>query len=157
MTLALSQVALFRDRTKSHELGRAVWAALQEIEQFYNLGAQRIACTRTYVSDHVPDGLADQGTDAMTSFGGKRWEGLFEEGRSLRTHDAGSIVETTRKLLGPEGRGPPYLIITDLELTPPPEWRYIIFDGDMTGVVVSVAPTNPDYWSYQRSEPNCAY
>jgi predicted Zn-dependent protease len=39
------------------------------------------------------------------------------------------------------------LIVADYELTPPPTWRYIVWDVIPSGAVVSIAPIDPVYWS----------
>lgn len=75
------------------------------------------------------------------------------KGRFYRTYDAIKIAAMVRELLGEERQGDTPVIVTDQELTPPPEWRYIIWDGDATGgVVVSTVPTDPEYW--RISDPN---
>ena len=38
------------------------------------------------------------------------------------------------------------MLVTDVELTPPPDWRYIIWDTFPLGCVVSLAPLDPRYW-----------
>jgi len=39
------------------------------------------------------------------------------------------------------------LIVSDLELAPPPSWRYVVWDVIPSGAVVSLAPVDPKYWS----------
>jgi hypothetical protein len=43
------------------------------------------------------------------------------------------------------------LLVTDQEITPPPDWRYVLWDSCRNGVVVSIAPIDPHYWS-ERGE-----
>jgi hypothetical protein len=38
------------------------------------------------------------------------------------------------------------MIVTDQEIEPPADWRYIIWSEFSNGQVVSVAPTDPSYW-----------
>lgn len=47
------------------------------------------------------------------------------------------------------------LLVTDQEITPPPEWRYIIWDDCRNGSVVSIAPTDPHHWR-ERDEARIA-
>lgn len=43
------------------------------------------------------------------------------------------------------------VVLTDLAITPPREWRYIIWDVTPSGAVISAAPLDPAYW-----EPSAA-
>jgi hypothetical protein len=38
------------------------------------------------------------------------------------------------------------VVLTDLPITPPKEWRYIIWDVTASGAVISAAPLDPGYW-----------
>jgi len=38
------------------------------------------------------------------------------------------------------------VVLTDLPITPPREWRYIIWDVTPSGAVISAAPLDPAYW-----------
>src|SRR6266545_2168606 len=55
----ISQVVLFRDPRNSDELGRAIWAAFQEIDKFYNIGKIRATFTRTFLSERIPDEVSN--------------------------------------------------------------------------------------------------
>ena len=64
--------------------------------------------------------------------------------------------------IGTEGRSlldllrdAPLLLVVDQELTPPPNWRYIICADCRAGVVVSIAPIDPHYW-HERDENRVA-
>jgi hypothetical protein len=147
--ISISQVLLFRNSETSHELGRALWAALVEIEAFYNLDEPRATFSRTYLSDSAPEALAGEIPPfwkARSSTEGPDSLWRHAKGQYARTFDYRKIVEGVSLALEGAGRSAPYLILTDQELTPPPDWRYIIFDGDERGVVVSTAPADPNYW-----------
>ncbi len=60
-----------------------------------------------------------------------------------RTVDAMLLGPAVQTLIQPEGLT---LLVTDLELTPPNDWRYIIWDGMPLGTVASIAPLDPVYW-----------
>ena len=147
--ISISQVLLFRNPEVSHELGQALWAALVEIEAFYNLDQQRAAFSRTYFSESAPQpllGEIPQFWKERVSTDGPDFLWKHAQGQYAKTYNYQKIVEGIGRLLEPTGRAAPYLIVTDQELTPPPDWRYIIFDGDNRGAVVSTAPADPRYW-----------
>ena len=62
---------------------------------------------------------------------------------SDRTVDARVLGALVQEAVQPTGWT---LIVTDIELQPPPDWRYIISDGFVGGAVVSTAPLDPRYW-----------
>lgn len=47
------------------------------------------------------------------------------------------------QLVEPDGTS---VIVTDVEIRPPPDWRYMIWDSFPSGAVVSFAPLDPMYW-----------
>src|SRR4029453_2495881 len=57
--------------------------------------------------------------------------------------DARLLGPKMQSLVKPSGWS---LVVTDIELTPPPEGRYIIWDQFPLGAVASVAPLDPEYW-----------
>lgn len=179
MQIKVDQVLLFLNPGVSEELGRALWAAMEEVEAFYNFDDQRVVFRRIYLSEHVPDGL-------KLGYGGfsglKLWlnkllgwdnsdknasaskEEIFQStledkwqearGKYSRTYDARKIVATVRKILADEELGNVTIIVTDQELTPPPDWRYVIWAGDTDGgIVISTVPTDPKYWRMSDPHP----
>src|SRR5262249_46788203 len=55
---------LFRDDDRAKSLGPALWAALKEVEGFYNLGKERSTFARHFLAAHVPEKIrADFGAD----------------------------------------------------------------------------------------------
>jgi predicted Zn-dependent protease len=77
----------------------------------------------------------------------KKVEGMF-----ARTYDAEKILQMVRELAGEEQSAIIPIVVTDVMLTPPPEWRYIIWDGDKNGMVISIPPTDPKFW--RINDPN---
>ncbi len=43
------------------------------------------------------------------------------------------------------------IVVTDRELVPPTDWRYVLWDGFPGGAVISVAPMDPRYWGAAMS------
>jgi predicted Zn-dependent protease len=178
MQTQVDQVLMFLNPKVSEELGPALWAALQEVEAFYNFAEQRAVFRRIYLSEVVPEGLIlgygglsgfsrvwnwlfggdapeENASASRTEIVQHTLEGEWQEarGKYARTYDARRIAGTMRRLLPKEGSGTAMVIVTDQELAPPPDWRYVIMDGDIDqGIVISTLPTDPRYW--QISDPD---
>jgi hypothetical protein len=75
------------------------------------------------------------------------------EGMYVRNYDASKIASLAWELAGSgpqEGwsrNGTMQVVVTDLVLVPPPNWRYIIWSKD----VISIPPVDPKYWHMQES------
>jgi hypothetical protein len=145
----ISQALLFRQADISRELGLVLWAALREIETFFNLRPVRTDFRRTYLSEFVPEQLRSEI--------GLEWHQALERsgttdfwrrvrGQYARTYDQAKLIDGVRRLLAPTGMTEFCFVICDQLLTPPPDLRYIISAGDKHGAVVSIPPTDPVYW-----------
>lgn len=167
----IAQVLLLLGEESAQELGPPLWAALIEVERFYNHEHTRAKIERHYVSPFTPT------TSRLTSAwhavarlfrSGAKLPDAFEllreanvvdgrvesgriRGRYSRTVDQRKLIAVVRELLGGAVEGRRLVIVTDQEMTPPPEWRYIIWDHDGDDSVISTAPTDPKYWR-QRDE-----
>jgi hypothetical protein len=165
----INLVLLLRDAKLSRDLGRALWAAFREVEVFFNHGEDRAQFKRFYLAQSVPDNLA-RGAEGGLSLeavwrfierlsGGRQepkqiahggtiirqamdseWKSA--EGQYTRTYDARKIFDSVRRVLGDDGHVGIPVTVTDQELTPPPNWRYILWSHS----VISMAPTDPRYW-----------
>ena len=78
------------------------------------------------------------------------------KGRFRNTVDPDKLMAIVKRqlptpILDDRGR---LLIVTDQEITPPPQWRYKLWAGDeqQHAVVVSLAPMNPRSWSSERDD-----
>jgi predicted Zn-dependent protease len=177
-TANVLQVLLLTNAEVSRELGVILWAALLEIEQFYNNGRKRAEFQRLYISPYVPSvgvigtiGSALRGLlplhggaseDALGRLGQAerrqtQLPGIAEiQGLYKKTYDYEKLVKLVREVIQEQGSGSSkLLIVTDCELTPPKDWPYIIWDyepADGGGAVVSVAPIDPKYW--RDPDPN---
>lgn len=147
------QVLLFRDGEISHELGLPLWAAFQEVEALFNHDRPRAEFQRFYLAhpDHIPHAVRSEMTldwsAVAAAFADKEfWQQARGPFRNL--YDQEELAQLARRLLRRPGKPEPMVLVTDLELTPPPEWRYILWDWcqDDTTAVVSLAPMDPLYW-----------
>lgn len=172
-------VLLFRDGDASLELGPPLWAAFQEVEQFYQVLWPKQAFRRVYLASRVPDAIrAAVPLDWEATHAALSDDGFWRQaqGRYTRTFDQERLGELVREHLihqalpersgyvewlrsgrgdGSEAREPwdvnqvrdlTMILVTDVQITPPPEWRYIIWDDVRAGWVISIAPTDPKYW-----------
>jgi hypothetical protein len=163
------QVLLLVDGETSLEVGPALWAMLLEIERFYNMDQPRISFQRFYISPQVPKvnllDAARRNLDRLLR-GGKAVDDALMQlrpaqrvekavsskdstGRFRRTCDQRKLGQVVRDLIGIGPDAGLLFIVTDREITPPPEWRYIIWDDFEGGAVVSMVPTDPKYWRHQ--------
>lgn len=163
-TRIIQLLVLFEEESV-RELSPALWATLVESERFYNFDQPRATFERHFISPHEPpSSLLLSTVRSVARFFGRDIDNAqallceqerrsypAESVRSIRGKFAKTIDQTkmwraARTLLGNDEAGAFLQIVTDLEITPPPEWRYIIWDGDERNAVISVAPTDPKYW-----------
>jgi len=163
--IEIVQVLLLFDDETSRELGLALWAALVEIERFFNFDMIRGHYQRYYISPHVPSvgplEAAWRGVGRL--LGGRRMDDALAMlsqderlersvskadvlGRYSGTYDQQKLGVVVRDLIGMKTKGSSLVVVTDRQLTPPSDSRYIIWDDINDGAVVSVVPTDPKYW-----------
>jgi hypothetical protein len=147
------QLLVLQDATSARELSLALWAALREVERFYQTAARPISALRYYGGAPVPSKIRDEtgkkgrlipAERVAASFGALRRE------RTQPTYPAGEIGQLARELTATATEI--ITVITDIELTPPSNWRYIVWDSFRGGAAISVAPTDPTYW--REREPS---
>lgn len=169
----ITQVLYLRDEEVSKELGSALWAALIEVERFYTSHTQRASFKRYFVSGHVPDtGFATSAlhsiTRALRNRPSRENELVLPQGPerierevpvtqarsrlSRTTYNQQNLADAMRQEVKVPAEDHRVLIVTDCEITAPPEWRYIISDDVEGGTVLSIAPLDPRYW--HDPEPN---
>jgi hypothetical protein len=170
------QVLLLRDQRMSKDLGPTLWAAFQEVEKLYNLERQRVSFKRYYVSTSIPTKVPKE--ERLESFrvksgwedvwlgksvrGGRRKEGVKLSGFNLsfnssdnypRRYEFEDITKKVRRLLGSDASDAKLLVVMDQEISPPENWRYMIWNTDtkvqgdvVNTALISIAPTDPQYW-----------
>lgn len=158
--LEIVQVLLLQNESGSKHYGMALWAACHEVEEFYNFdGVMRLRVKRIYVSPHIPS-PAPLGILGPTQSKKMRFPDHAERrlpNETIAQWRNARIVEQKRLLpsLREELQIDPaaqMLVLTDSTIRPPPEWRYIIWDGVGTDSIVSSAPLDPDYWDILDKE-----
>ena len=174
--VSINNILLIRYPDNSMQLGEALWAASKEVENFYNFGEQRAVFRRSYLSETMPESIQKKGAagpsvlkkmwDFFTGSGNQpvekeanevmmnvsqadsKWD--TAEAQYVRSYDAGKIAQLARELAGERPSDETQVVVTDLVLVPPPEWRYVIWDGN----VISIAPTDPEFWNMKDSNRN---
>ena len=149
---SIDQVMVFSDPRRSRELGRIVWSALREVETFFRRVKPGLEVARSYLGEQGPDGIEIERAGNPEEYLERFYVPSSEKDRRgarrarSRTFDSTEIGSLVRQAL-PNVRGKA-VVVTDLELTPPKEWRYVVFDDDGSGgAVISLAPIDPLYWS----------
>jgi predicted Zn-dependent protease len=167
------QVLLLFDEKNSTEYGLALWAALNEAEAFYNTGATpRMKVQRFYISPSIPSaGIIDTITRSVSKLfvsttyaldvlsQDERVQAQVADADSMRssnakTYDQTKLIERARdnllvKPLSNQAATIPLMIVTDRPITPPEDWRYIIWEtwpSPANNAVISAAPLDPKYW-----------
>lgn len=160
------QVLLLSDDKFNVEMGPLLWAALIEAESFYNASVStHRKFERYYAAPSVPKlntfgttfrGLGrrlfgDSGMreslellSADQSISNSAVDYADASGRYAKTYNRDKLADAVRKLV--KSNDAFLEIVTDRELTPPRDWRYIIWGDIDQGSVISTAPLDPHYW-----------
>jgi predicted Zn-dependent protease len=171
------QVLLLFDEKSSADYGLALWAGLNEVEAFYNSHGKQVNARRFYISPFVPSsGFFLDTLRSVAKFFTQRevknaLDVLQQDERvqrklsdaasmakmpNTKTYDqerliAGTREKVLRDRLGEIASAIPLMIVTDRPITPPENWRYIIWESwpstSPTNAVISTAPLDPNYWS----------
>jgi hypothetical protein len=153
------ELALFlTDANAAVTVGRALWAALCEVEEFFS-GVGRL---------NVPIGRSEHVVDVLPTFrkailAPAKLDDLasrpdVEELATPRYESARSKLARVDSLgrvdcqeLGTQLRSTLeskdiLVVVTDIEIVPPTHLRYLIWDVFIDGALVSTAPISPRYW-----------
>ena len=146
--LALTQVLLLADTDRLETTGPALWAMLDEVVAIFNTGGQVVHPERRFVTPlPVPDLEAVSAENERLVLGSDIVPLLEGPGRFASTLDPAPLAERVMEVLAEHGHeAGSLLVVTDQEITPPPEWRYILWDGGDGWSVVSTAAMDPEYW-----------
>ncbi len=147
----------------------AIWAAFKEVKAFYNLDEERLKIGCFFAAESQEPELSTILGSGSAS--GSGWGRLLKSFTNAQTNqrlineeefipisrsslDAFARVETsdtydgdrvaiwTKEMLRQKRFEGTPVVVFDQELTPPPQWRYVIWADR----VVSVVPTDPTYW-----------
>jgi hypothetical protein len=143
-------VLLLGDPELAHEAGRALWVVFDEVEKLYNLDQRRCVFERYAITSEGPHELGfDPGGREHIEVSKPALEELWTAagGRYSGTVDQAELAQLVRrKLRLKHGAKYEVVVVTDRDLTPPPDWRYILWDCTTGGWVVSIAAMDPAYW-----------
>jgi predicted Zn-dependent protease len=152
--LSLSLFTMIADDGNYRELSKPLRAAIDEVKSFYNHGNERVIVSKGEIVggrnlknelEKIKLGLPTSHDSSATALNQLR----NARGRYFRTYDQRKLANLHREVLGNEVRGKDtlYVTVTDLEITPPKEWRYILWDYWPTNdAVISLAAMDPNYW-----------
>ncbi len=176
--VSINVILLFRHAENSMELGEVLWAAAREVESFFDLGERRVAFFRTFLSEFIPYTIRQSSSafalplrqsnmelfspehgqqlgidtpEFNAEFSPSKSDWKRAEGKYTLTYETEKILHIVGELTGGDASGAIPLVVTDLLLVPPPNYRYIIWGGDANGVVVSIPPTDPTFWRIRES------
>ena len=154
-TVEIAQILLVGNPKASLPLAGALWAAFDEVQRFYapdddwlevplfrgSTVEVRPSFTAHYVSWEVPPEVPAEAViddeEAIERI-------LRESAGGPALFDHAVLGPLVHELVDPRGTS---VVLTDLEILPPPEWRYMIWDAFPSGAVVSFAPLDPAYWA----------
>jgi hypothetical protein len=161
MTVDIELVLLFKDEEKSTKFGPALWPVFSELRRFFDPGdddgwldvprgrtgsrvGMRPRFSSRYLAPSTPGTLEPAaGPETISAERMERvWSRAASRDRTQQyVHDV--LGDGVRELLGSDST---LLVVTDQQIVPPPEFRYIIWDVFPGGAVVSLAPLDPAYW-----------
>jgi predicted Zn-dependent protease len=168
----IQALALFEEKS-STEYGLALWAALHEVEKIYERVQTQIEYRRFYIAPSPPNfsllenlgraiGKWIPGGPLRSALDRPRQSQILSSSGPLaellkshrRIYDQSRLAAIVRQLVDPEGSEDHLMIVTDLSITPPANWRYMIWETDpnTNTSVISVAPLDPEYWREKDPE-----
>jgi hypothetical protein len=170
----LTQVLLFREAEMSKLVGPVLWRVFEEIRTFFKaeegeekpgIGIPSVnvkywrsgsamewlepsdsfmrlrpTLLRYYLASEVPIDVDMHTDDTLTKRLDELWHTVPEK---FGTYDHRILGQAVREIVDTDGT---ILVVTDQEITPPKNWRYIIWDILPGGAVMSIASTDPVYW-----------
>ena len=143
-TRSITHAVVLQNHELAGELGRMLWSVLAEVSAYYNSDQQtRAHFDRKWVGMPAkwPLDDADRAHQVPAPFDGTWWRSLQHMGRLI---DQEQFARRLREVVPGEES---VVTVTDAEITPPPEWRYVIWESfDSGDAVISFAPLDPKYW-----------
>src|SRR5688500_8448424 len=128
-------VLLFRDAQFAKTFGPSLWAAMKELELFWREAYPERAFRQHFLAPLVPRAvtreLKDENWKRVNDAVQSEAFWLEARGRYKRCLDQEKLTRQVRGLL--DAPVNLMLLITDQEITPPPEWRYILASGVRNG------------------------
>lgn len=168
----IQALVLFEERS-SDDYGLALWAAFHEVDRFYRMAGAEVEYRRFYVAPSppnpsflesitrafgkwIPGGQLQSASDLLSKNQVRSSASPSAElsDSRRRTYDQRKLGSVIRKMVDPKESGDHLMIVTDRPITPPRNWRYIIWETDPNSntSVISTAPLDPEYW--RDKDPN---
>jgi hypothetical protein len=153
-TVDIAQILFITNPENSRWAGPALWVACKEVQRFYaprgrwldvplfgdSVAHVQPSFRRHYVSPEAPDGIP---CDAAITDKNRIESILAESVARPDVYDHALLGPLVHEMVGASGTS---VVITDVEILPPPEWRYMIWDVAPRSAVISIAPLDPAYW-----------
>ena len=171
---SIIQVLVLFDESNSREYGVALWAALHEVETFYRQSYTNVTFKRFYLSSYVPQpswpdrwlflgklkgmwgGDARSALAMLSQESGTDIKVPSVYDKKSRNYDQGKLADQIPGLIQAGADDTNFVIITDRPITPPRDWRYVIWDSiektNYRAFVISAAPLDPHYWRDKDSD-----
>jgi hypothetical protein len=150
----LSLVLLLRDDEITRELGLMLWIALREAARFWkealDVSTRRFLATPVRLSGLDRSRRDDERVIRPGTIPDSAWAGPY--GRYTLRYEPEDIERIVRRYVVRTGDA--VVVVTDRELAPPEDWRYMIWDWDEGAryAVISIAPLDPEYWGVRDKE-----
>jgi hypothetical protein len=172
--LVIDLVIFLGSPRDSEALGPLLWSALEEVMTYMapvgdqwlqvplptrsrSVAMVRPEYRRWYLGEDPPTFDLGHGheRDPHLQLRGDQSDELWGKALQRRSRFGAQALGTgVAALLGEEHGiyGDFVVVVTDRELVPPPDWRYVLWDGFPGGAVISVAPMDPRYWGAAMSD-----
>ncbi len=161
--IPITQLLLLGDATTAPELGDVLWLALDEVRRLFTPDGAPAP-----FNVPLPDGSLVAvrpkiqtlllARSAVPQVAQEHWlpggvpraraiieQALKDAASSRGGLDYGALASSVQAQLG-QDEGVPLVLVTDQPVTPPPHWRYVIWQPVAGGVVLSTAALDPAYW-----------
>lgn len=140
-------VILTEERSNTNaSLPAVLDSALQEVMGFYNYDKKRVFVNIETRTTRVTSD--ETSTDVTNPHFTSTENALVENARGQfwGVYDQWKLIGIVRDQFGNQYKDDILIIITDLEITPPSGWRYVLWNLRENDAVISLAAMNPEYW-----------
>jgi hypothetical protein len=128
-------------------------STIVEAANFYNLGKMRLSIdSKVYFRNEAS-------SNKLVEADYPDFQPIYDEdlekarGEFLDLYDQWKLIKVVRKRISESYSMKKVVIITDLEIVPPPDWRYILWESDEHNAVISLAAMDPEYWGIKERSP----
>lgn len=129
---------LFRDDDGAAELAGGVWAALHEVRALYRLARPGLGGQIFYFGSRVPNAVKSGQDSRILRLGSDEWVTGLRAVGDRACYDPAMVARFV-KLLSERALESRLVVVTDLEVGPPP----VVREGPRYGPVLSLRPLDP--------------